>query len=220
MFKWRSLGPSGLVEKLLESIDTSPSYYVEIGANDGVVQSNSLALELFYGWTGLLIEPANATFKRLRRNRSSRRNYLLNSACVSSSFPASTVDLIYADLMSVALGLDSDVPDPHDHAEHGAKFLSPGDSIRTESVPATTMTRALQVAGAPGRIGLLSLDVEGAELEVLKGIDFEKYRFDWMLIECRDIKRLSAFLDDHGYVLQEKLSHHDYLFSEQRHRLH
>lgn len=216
LYKSRSLRPSGLDQKLLESIDTSPSYYVEIGANDGVAQSNTLALELFYGWEGLLIEPSNATFKRLKKNRSKRRNYLLRSACVSSSFPDSTVDLIYSNLMSVVLGLDSDLADPHEHAKSGEKFLSPGDSIRTESVPATTMTRALEMARAPGRIGLLSLDVEGAELEVLQGIDFEKYRFDWMLIECRDIKRLGAFLNDYGYILQAKLSFHDYLFSEQR----
>ncbi len=180
-------------------------------------QSNTLALELFYGWRGLLIEPSEATFERLKKNRSKRRNYLLRTACVSSAFPDHTVELIYADLMSVALGLDSDVPDPHAHAESGAKFLASDDSIRAESVPATTMTRALEIAGAPGRIGLLSLDVEGAELEVLKGIDFEKYQFDWMLIECRSFRRMATFLDSHGYALQEKLSHHDYLFSQQRH---
>lgn len=213
----RSFGLEGLDTKLLEAIDTSPSYYIEIGANDGVAQSNTLALELFYGWKGLLIEPSDAIFGRLKKNRSKRRNYLLQSACVTNAFPGSTVELIYANLMSVALGLDNDALDPYAHAKSGAKFLSSDDAIRTETVPATTMTRALEIAGAPGRIGLLSLDVEGAELEVLQGIDFEKYRFDWMLIECRNIRRLASFLEIHGYALQEKLSVHDYLFSQQRH---
>ena len=217
LYKGSPSGLPGLDQKLLEEIDTSPGYYIEIGANDGVSQSNTLALELFYGWEGLLIEPSNATFERLKKNRSKRRNYLLKSACVSSAFPDSTVELIYANLLSVALGLDSDVPDPHAHAESGAKFLSSDDPIRIESVPAITLTRALDIARAPRQVGLLSLDVEGAELEVLKGIDFEQYRFDWMLIESRNIKRLAAFLDNHGYALQKKLSHHDYLFSQQRH---
>jgi len=206
-----------LEQKLLGVIDKLPSYYVEIGANDGVAQSNTLALELFYGWKGLLIEPSSSTFERLKKNRSQRRNFLLKSACVSSDFPNTTVDLVYSNLMSIALGLDSDVLDPQAHADSGAKFLSPRDSIHIESVPATTMTCALELAGAPDRIGLLSLDVEGAELEVLKGIDFEKYRFDWMVIECRRVDRLAKFLGGHGYTLQEKLSHHDYLFSPQIH---
>lgn len=204
-----------LPQKLLEAIDTSASYYVEIGANDGVSQSNTVALELSYGWKGLLIEPINSTFEKLKKNRSKRRNYLLRSACVSSSFPGSTVELIYANLMTTAVGLDSDVADPYAHAASGGRFLSPNDSLRIESVPAITMTRALEMAGAPNKIGLLSLDVEGAELEVLKGIDFQKYQFGWMLIECRNLKRVSTFLENHGYALQGKLSHHDYLFSQQ-----
>lgn len=220
MYKWRYKlrgSPSDTSLRLLKAIDTSPSYYVEIGANDGVSQSNTLALELFYGWEGLLIEPSERIFERLEHNRSKRRNYLLKSACVSNAFPANTVRLIYSNLYSVALGLDSDNIDPHAHAESGAKHLSPNDPIRIEVVPATTMTRALEVAGAPTKIGLLSLDVEGAELEVLKGIDLEKYRFDWMLIECRNIKRLAAYIGTYGYVLQEKVSPYDYLFSRQRH---
>lgn len=118
--------------------------------------------------------------------------------------------------MSVALGLDSAVLDPHGHSESGAQFIPSDDAICTETVPATTMTRALETAGAPGWIGLLSLDVEGAELQVLQGIDFEKYRFDWMLIESKNIKSLTTFLDIHGFALQEKLSVHDYLFSQHR----
>ena len=209
-------GLEGLDQKVLEAIDTSPSYYIEIGANDGVSQSNTLALELFYGWKGLLIEPANSTFEKLKRNRTKRRNYLLRSACVSRSFPQATVDLIYANLMSIAVGLDSDVPDPGAHAASGEKFLSQEDSVSIESVPAITMTRALEIAGAPGRIGLLSLDVEGAELEVLRGIDFQKYHFGWILVESRSVQRITSFLEKNGYAMQSKLSAHDYLFAQQQ----
>ena len=36
---------------------------------------------------------------------------------------------------------------------------------------------------APFDIDFLSLDTEGAEFEVLNGIDFKKYKFKFMLIE-------------------------------------
>jgi FkbM family methyltransferase len=169
-------------------------------------------LELFYGWNGLLIEPIDSTFQKLKKNRNGRRNFLLKAACVSSSYSLPTVDIIYANLMSTAVGLDTDVEDPVAHAEYGTRFLAPDDSIRVEQVPAITMTRALEIAKAPGEIGLLSLDVEGAELEVLKGIDFQKYQFNWIVVESRKIGRISDFLDGHGYVLLSKLSKHDYLF--------
>jgi FkbM family methyltransferase len=203
---------NGLDTKLHQWIDTSPSYYVEIGANDGVAQSNTLSLELFYGWEGLLIEPVSATFTRLQKNRSRRRNFLLRAACVSFEHSGNEVLLHYANLMSVAEGLDSDIKNPLTHAEEGKQFLEPGDNVRTEKVPSITMTDALESAGAPLKIGFLSLDVEGAELEVLRGIDFERFRIESILVESRRVERITRFLGGHGYELRTSLSEHDYLF--------
>ena len=61
-------------------------------------------------------------------------------------------------------------------------------------------------------INFISLDVEGAKLEVLKGINFEDYSFKFMFIEIRKLKPVKDFLIGHGYVLEKKLSDHDYLF--------
>jgi hypothetical protein len=58
----------------------------------------------------------------------------------------------------------------------------------------------------------LSLDVEGGEIEVLKGVDHEKYRFKWILVESRDEKRISEYLEAQGYSFHSKLTGHDYLF--------
>lgn len=207
-----SFGLAGLDKLLIEAIDTSANYYVEIGANDGVQQSNTLALELFYGWNGLLIEPVDSTFQKLKKNRNGRRNHLLKAACVSEDFRSPSVDIIYSNLLSIGIGLDTDIDDPFEHADFGKRFLGPDDVVRVESVPAITMTRALELAKAPGKIGLLSLDVEGAELEVLKGVDFKKYYFDWIIVESRKVSRISEFLGKRGYVLLSQLSHHDYLF--------
>ena len=200
--------------RLQDQIDLSPQYYIEVGANDGVAQSNTLGLEILYGWTGLLIEPAAATFAQLKRNRSRRRNRLIRAACVSFSFNQPEVQLIFSNLMSVAIGLDSSISNPYAHAKKGERFLSDPQSSGVESVPAVTLTRALEDAGAPREIGLLSLDVEGAELEVLKGIDFGRYRIRWILVEARNLRQIRSYLEMFGYELQSQLSHHDYLFRE------
>jgi len=47
-------------------------YYVEIGANDGVSQSNTKYLELYESWRGLLIEPIPELFVKLKKNRSKK----------------------------------------------------------------------------------------------------------------------------------------------------
>ncbi len=76
---------------------------------------------------------------------------------------------------------------------------------------AQTFTSIFDEANAPENIDLLSLDVEGAELAVLKGLDAEKYNFRYMLIETADI----ASITDHliGYEVVDKLNHHDYLLA-------
>ena len=66
---------------------------------------------------------------------------------------------------------------------------------------ARTLSSILDSTNAPTVIDLLSLDVEGAELEVLKGINFFKYSFKYILVESRDINRLKSFLYTNGYHL-------------------
>lgn len=70
-------------------------------------------------------------------------------------------------------------------------------------------------ANAPARIDFLSLDVQGSEIEVLKGIDHEAFRFRYMLVECRDIARLIDYLGTLRYRLVDKFNEHDYLFADQ-----
>jgi hypothetical protein len=60
------------------------------------------------------------------------------------------------------------------------------------------------------------IDLEGAEIEVLKGIDNNKYRFKYICVESRDINKISIYLNAYGYVLVENLTHHDYLFKKLR----
>ena len=74
----------------------------------------------------------------------------------------------------------------------------------------------MEIANAPPLIDFLSLDVEGSELAVLQGIDFSKFNFRYMLIECRDIQRLEIFLSPKGYILKDKVTHQDYLFALER----
>ena len=61
-------------------------------------------------------------------------------------------------------------------------------------------------------IDFLSLDVEGAELDVLNGIDFNNYNFKNILIETKNFDKIHNFLIKKNYIFIETMSYHDYLF--------
>jgi hypothetical protein len=79
-------------------------------------------------------------------------------------------------------------------------------------VPARTLSAILDDAKAPITIALLSLDVEGAELKVLRGLDFAKYRIHWILVESRSIDRIAQYLAQFGFSLAAQLGGLDFLF--------
>ena len=72
----------------------------------------------------------------------------------------------------------------------------------------------LDESNSPNLIDFLSLDVEGAEIEVLKGINHKEYRFKLICIESRDIKKIKNFLEMNEYLFLEKLDGLDYLFKD------
>ena len=53
-------------------------------------------------------------------------------------------------------------------------------------------------------IDYVKIDVEGHELEVLKGINLDQYKFKYILIEVMNLYRISRFLNIHEYYLEKK----------------
>jgi FkbM family methyltransferase len=186
-------------------------YYVEIGANDGISQSNSLYFERKKNWSGILVEPDKHNFRLLTRNRK-KRNKFFNCACVSFDFKENFIKFIYSNLMSVTINDKSEFDKVNTHALSGMQFLAKDEIIKTYLVPAMNLESILEKANAPSLMDFFSLDVEGHELEVLKGLNHTKFRFKYILIETSEFATISSFLNNARYHFIEKLSHHDYLF--------
>ncbi|MBC7617635.1 MAG: FkbM family methyltransferase [Candidatus Saccharibacteria bacterium] len=212
LLRGKYVGLSQLDRKLEKYVDYNNGYFVELGANDGVTQSNSLYFEKYRNWRGLLVEPAPQNYLKCRKNRSVRDS-IYCAACVSFDYGHEFVRIAYSNLMSTPVSLESDIQDPRAHAQLGDRFLSNGETVFEFGAVAHTLNSLLLDAGSPKVIDFLSLDVEGAELEVLKGVDHQAFRFKYILVECRDFPRLSSYLVSHGYRFVEPFSSQDYLFA-------
>jgi FkbM family methyltransferase len=202
-------GLDNLDQKMEKFLNYENGYFVELGANDGIKQSNTLHLEIYHNWHGVLIEPEIRNYQKLIKNRS-RKNEFFNFGCVGFNYKESKLKLIYSDLMTTPILSNSDVGDQFEHASKGKGHFE-GENYLFE-VSAKTLQEILVTAGAPKLIDFMSLDVEGGEMEVLEGIDHNSFRFRYLLIESRSPELLTNKLKANGYSLVTKLSSHDYLF--------
>lgn len=212
MLRGKYHGLNGLDRKLERYVDYDGGFYVELGANDGLTQSNSLYFEKHRHWHGLLVEPAPHNYLKCIQNRSAR-NRICCAACVSFGYKPEFVRMTYANLMSAPHGLESDIADPEAHAQSGSQFLAPTEPVFEFGAIARPLNELLLEANAPKTVDFLSLDVEGAEIEVLKGIDHDVFRFKYILVECRSLTDMQAYLASKGYRFVECFSQHDYLFT-------
>lgn len=202
---------NGIDRKLWSHLNKTAGYFVELGANDGVTQSNTLFFEREHGWRGILIEPAVNRFLECVANRSAENRFYC-AACVPFDYASEVVWLDYHDLMTFSRSLPSDLQDVNAHADAARPHVRGAAPELTFPARALPLNDVLIHAGAPPKIDLLSLDVEGAELAVLQGVDFDRFNFNHMVIECREVERLRKFLEPKGYLFAHQLSAHDYHF--------
>ena len=139
-------------------------FFVEVGANRPRQESQTWHLEQL-GWTGVLIEPQPNLAEELRRMRSAQ---VFAFACSSPRNAGRNMRLHVAGALSA---LDRE-------------RMAPGaEPERVIEVPVRTLDDILTEARAPVAFDLLSIDVEGHELEVLGGFDLAHWRPRLVLLE-------------------------------------
>ena len=202
-----SYGLHGLDLKLLPYLNFRRGFFVEAGANDGLTQSNTYYLERYMGWRGMLIEPVPELAEKCRANR--RRCIVESCALVSADYRKPAVPLRYANLMTIVEGAFKSKVEEDKHVDVGCDI----QQVRTYSLqaPAATLSGLLDKHGVR-RVDFLSLDVEGYELNALKGLDLARHAPRYMLIEARYRDEIDAYLD-RLYHPVAVLSHYDVLYA-------
>ncbi len=148
-------------------------YFVDVGAHDGITFNNTYRFEKYYGWSGINIEPIPNVFKTLVQNRPKSHN--LNVAISDNELIAKFIES-EADMES---GLVESM-DPVQLEKIYQRANSKKFSVKTQLLKNILNEYGIQ------NINLLSIDVEGAEVGVIKSIDFDEVFIDVIMFESND----------------------------------
>lgn len=146
-------------------------YFIEIGANDGKTLSNTLLLEE-YGWTGFLVEADPATANKIPDTR----NAPYANIAVSKEHGTATF---------LQHGVTGGI---HDYIQK-PNVKANGRKITVKTTPLHDL---LLTQGCPKRIDFLSIDIEGAEYDVLSVFPFEQWDIGYLLVEHNDYLRKTS----------------------------
>lgn len=183
--------------------------FVDIGAHDGVTLSNTYFFEKELEWTGMCIEPLPKVFNQLQKNRSCK----LIQGCAWKEDTQKVFRVIdgYSEMLS---GLVDTYPQQHiDRISIEAQSVT--QDIHDILVDCFDTTKLL-LDNQLTQIDLLSIDVEGSELDILSSLDYDNIQIDVILAENNyDDDNLRSFLVSKGYTYVYRLAIDDIFIKNQ-----
>jgi FkbM family methyltransferase len=182
--------------------------FLDAGANDGATLSNTRALAEL-GWQGVLIEPSPTAFAKL-------------SAIYQSYIPvhdSTDLDLApFGTLVNAAITLQDGPIDFYDSGTHlnkgdtsllsttrpeeMARWKKSGETFTKTTVRGITFKTLVKETGLT-RADFVSIDVEGADLDVLRQIDLTAFGTRMVCVEVNraDQKPFDEYCAKHGLRL-------------------
>lgn len=193
--------PSDFVERFFKD---SVGFFVDVGASDGIIWSNTLGLEINNKWKGICIEPHPDIFKQLVGDTKGiqRTAECLNIA-ISIEEKTCDFQMFSGDwdshmLSGIVNNYDSRQKDRTDFKRH----YSSSKIIKVKCEPLQKIFNERSIT----HVDYLSIDTEGSELEVLHSIDFNKTDFDLISVEINyEADQIDSFLASKGYVFTERV---------------
>jgi FkbM family methyltransferase len=173
-------------------------FFIDIGAHDGKSINNTLYFEENNNWTGVNVEPIKKVYNDLVVNRPN----CININCAVCNNDGKTEFLCNKGYTEMISGI-KDTFDPRhtkrlqrENKQHG----STTEIIEVETKKLETICDIHKIS----HINYLSIDVEGAEFEVIKSINFDKVYIDVIGFEnnYNDISiPIIKYLEERNYVL-------------------
>lgn len=180
-------GEDAVLNKLLNN--KTNGFYIDVGANHPTEINNTYYFYLNKGWRGINIEANPLLISNFNEVRPLDINLNLGVADVSS-------EMTFYMLASSALSSFSEESAKRNSQEYNYPIV---DKIKVKT---DTLKNIINYYAPDKHIDFMSVDVEGLEIQVLKGNDWHKYRPDFLVVECNiNAAELNRFIDEIGYNL-------------------
>lgn len=182
-------------------------FFIELGAADGILCSNTYRLEKDYGWNGILIEPIKDYFDTMCLMRTASHKY---NVCIDSE--KDFVDFKRVEGYSKMLsGMIKECPILHnDRIEKEVKERN--QTVIVEKIQCKTLENIIVECGMPA-IDYLAVDVEGGELSVMKSLKMETNNIRPTIISSENNyneDRVQKYLNQFGYKKVAKICLDDF----------
>lgn len=189
-------------ELLIQNIVPKVRFFIDIGANDGISGSNTFYFAL-RGARGICFEPVSEPFRRLSSLYALRGDVVCRKLAISDQ--DGETEIVAADYYSF-------IPETEDKSHSDASRAWEHLNPKSEKIVLRTFASAISGCQVPSTVDLLSVDVEGHELKVLRSIPYDNYRFGAIVVEThidaegeriwqhRDLSDINLLLRSHGYL--------------------
>jgi FkbM family methyltransferase len=159
-------GEDAIIRSLMD--ESIPGIYVDVGCNDPIRSSNTLSLYL-HGWHGVNIDANPNLIERFKATR-------LRDIAVCAAISDTEQDVTFHEFDDALVSTLSEDMLP--------EWQSKWKKVRERVVRTRTLDSVLREHLKPGeQIDLLSVDVEGHDLNVLKSINLDTYRPKLIVVE-------------------------------------
>lgn len=172
--------------------------FVDVGAHDGKSINNTLYFEKYNNWTGVNIEPIKRVYDKLVINRPNS----INIQCAVCNIDGETEFLCNNGYTEMISGIKDTFDNRHLKRleSENAQTGSTTETIKVHTKKLETIFDENKVT----HVNYLSIDVEGAEFEVIKSINFAKVFIDIIGFEnnYQDVSiPIVKYLEANNYVI-------------------